>query len=61
MQQGAECAVIPVSDRFGGDEAEVAFADLALDGEMLEVGESEAVICWRTSTWREVRAILRTK
>lgn len=54
MQQGAKRAVIPVSDRFGGDEAEVAFVDLTLDEKMVEVGESEAVICWRTSAWREM-------
>ena len=37
------------------DEAEAAFAGLALDDDVLVVGESEAVICWmRTSAWREI-------
>jgi hypothetical protein len=34
-------------------DVEVAFADLSLD--VLEAGESEAVICWiRTSAWSEI-------
>ena len=33
----------------------MAFADLVLDEDVLEAGESEAVICcMRTSTWKEV-------
>lgn len=37
-------------------DVKVAFADLALDDDdVLEEGESEAVICWmRTSAWREI-------
>jgi hypothetical protein len=35
IQRGAECAVIPVSDGFGRDEAAVVFADLALDENVL--------------------------
>ena len=55
IQQGAECAVILDSDRFGGDEVEVAFADLALGEQVLEAGESKVVFCWmRTNTWREM-------
>lgn len=36
-------------------DVEAAFADLSLDDDVLEVGESDAVICWiRTSAWREI-------
>ena len=50
IQQGAECAVILYNDRFGCDEVEVAFVDLALDEQVLEAGESKVVFCWmRTS------------
>jgi hypothetical protein len=37
-------------------DVKVTFEDLALDDDdVLEEGESEAVICWmRTSAWREI-------
>jgi len=31
MQRGIECALIPVSNGFGGEEVEVALLDLALN------------------------------
>ena len=51
MQRGVEWTVIPLAHGFSGVEAEAVFADLALNEELSEVGESETVICWMSTTF----------